>query len=178
MNKFLIGLLATSLSTTALAKDFGGNDEPEYDWARVVSVRPIVRIVQVSVPEEVCWNENVYHGSYDRTPDGWVVGSTVAGGIIGGAIGNRVGRGNGRPFTTAAGAFLGGALGYSAARSRPTMRVSSEEHCRTVNSYRSEERVDEYEVHYRYRGEIHETVLPYHPGNKIRVRVSVEPVAQ
>jgi uncharacterized protein YcfJ len=39
-----------------------------------------------------------------------------------------------------------------------------------------EERIDGYHVTYRYKGEIFTTRLPYDPGDRLKVQVSVTPV--
>ncbi|HZF31730.1 MAG TPA: hypothetical protein VE907_21610, partial [Gammaproteobacteria bacterium] len=69
---------------------------PQYVYARVVDVDPIVRYVTVDRPEQRCWNEVVQQSN---TPYG-VAGPTVAGGIIGAAIGRQFGSGNGRDALT------------------------------------------------------------------------------
>ena len=45
--------------------------------------------------------------------------------------------------------------------------------CRTVESM--EQRTNGYDVTYDYRGHTYTTVMPRDPGNRIRLRVSVEP---
>ena len=54
-------------------------------------------------------------------------------------------------------------------------RVSVEHRCRITDRHETEERVDGYQVTYRYKGETFETRLPYDPGDRIRVRVGVSP---
>ena len=61
----------------------------DYDYAQVVDVRPIVQVVEVSTPQEQCWQEEYlvdrnYGGSRSNTPG-------ILGAIIGGAIGNELG---------------------------------------------------------------------------------------
>ena len=45
--------------------------------------------------------------------------------------------------------------------------------CRMVDRW--ENRIASYEVTYQYGGRTYTTVLPYDPGPRMRVRVSVEP---
>src|SRR3569623_1632915 len=49
------------------------------------------------------------------------------------------------------------------------------ERCRTEHNSYQEERVVAYDVSYRYQGRLYTTRLPYDPGDRIRVRVHVEP---
>ena len=48
--------------------------------------------------------------------------------------------------------------------------------CRVVEVEREDRRVAGYDVEYRYRGEVYLSRLDYDPGERLRVRVSVEPI--
>jgi uncharacterized protein YcfJ len=148
-----------------------------YDYARVIDSRPIYQQVQVAVPEQHCWNEQVAtrhrSGSDSRTP---VVVSTIVGGAIGNALGNN--KSNQR-----VGAVVGAALGHSIGRdivaaNRSPARVSYQtlRQCETVESVHFEERVVGYQVRYRYQGQDRSIRMDHDPGDRIRVRVSVQPV--
>ena len=64
------------------------------------------------------------------------------------------------------------ANGYEAVQySRPVTR------CETHYSEQQEERIDGYEVLYRYKGQKYSTRMPHDPGRRIRVRVDIRPVA-
>ena len=96
-------------------------------------------------------------------------GGTVLGAIVGGALGNQVGKGDGRKAATIAGAVAGGAIGHQVAE-----RNGSTYEC--PDGYVQEERrVVGYDVEYTYKGENYMSRLPYDPGNRLRVRVSVTP---
>lgn len=169
-----------------------------YDYARVVDVDPIVRHVRVRTPVRECWEETRYdryddryddHGRYDRhdRPRS-EAGATIAGGIIGGVIGRQFGDGKGRDAMTLVGTLVGAAIGNERAsrgreyderyadygvyerQSRPVTR------CETRYRTDAEERIDGYRVTYRYRGQTYTTRTDYDPGDRIRVRVEVEPV--
>jgi uncharacterized protein YcfJ len=104
----------------------------------------------------------------------------VLGGIVGAVIGHQIGHGRGRDAATAAGAVVGAAVGsQQAERRRGQMPNSSREYtvqrCETHYSDAWEERTDGYRVTYVYHGHRQVTVLPYRPGNRIRVRVDVSP---
>jgi uncharacterized protein YcfJ len=93
-------------------------------------------------------------------------------------IGNQFGRGHGRDAATAAGALLGYSLArdsqrhhgyYSGGREYRTYQ----QRCATRTEYYNDERVTGYDVSYRYNGRVYYTVTDYHPGDRIRVEVSV-----
>lgn len=162
------GLLAAGcLSSTALA------DYERASYARVLNSKPIVRYVDVSVPREECWNEAVEH----HVEEDYTTGRTVLGGLIGAAIGNQIGRGRGNDAATVVGGLAGAAIGANSAKRdrRQKHYVTHERRCRTVYETHSEERIDGYDVTYRYAGETYTTRLPYDPGKRLPVHVSVIP---
>lgn len=160
----------------------------QYDWGEVLSVEPIISTRHQPISRNECWSQPVvyreparYYGGdryyeRDRTP-------AVIGAIVGGALGNQFGSGRGRDAATLAGA----ALGYSAVRDSQRHRggyyVSGgreyqvyEQRCAPRTEYVRDERVNGYDVTYRYRGEIYRTTTDYHPGDRIQVRVDVRPI--
>ena len=179
-----LALAASLLSGAAFAQNYGGYDEnysDGYDYAEVVSVDPLIDRVDRPVYRDECWQEPVtyrepvrYEGrSRNHAP-------AVLGGIIGGLVGNQFGHGHGRDAATVAGA----ALGYAAVRDTQRYNgggyyaggreyTSYEQRCATRTQYVSDERVNGYNVTYRYNGRLYTTVTDYHPGNEIRVRVDV-----
>ncbi len=172
-------LLSSSLSGVAMAGHdrgikAGRSGGDFYDYAKVVDVAPVVRVVRVNEPRRECWDEEVpvYETGYrSSTP-------MILGGIIGGAAGNTMGKGRGKDAATIAGVLLGGSIGRDIGQDhqRPaTVHHVTETRCRQVNDYREEERVDGYDVSYRYQGQLYHTRMPYDPGKKVRIRVSVEP---
>ena len=151
-----------------------------YDYARVTEVVPIVSYVDVRRPQRECWDEVVYYEEPRRRS---TAGSTIVGGIVGGVIGRQFGDGRGRDAMTVVGTLLGSAIGHDAAVRRQR-RESGEvysrtvERCETSYSIDRQERIDGYEVTYRYRGRTFTTRTDSHPGERIRVRVSVTPVTE
>ena len=156
---------------------FAGHDDGGRGWeyAKVVSAEPVYRQVRVSSPREECVEEpvterTVYRGRSDP-------GAVLIGGIIGGVIGHQFGSGRGQDIATAAGAVIGAQQG--AARShepgRVVERTVNRTHCRTVRETRYEDRVDGYDVTYRYHGRLYHTRTHGHPGKRIKVRVDVRP---
>jgi uncharacterized protein YcfJ len=175
----LIAAAALVGAGSASAQYRGGYQGPEYDYAEVLSVDPIIDRVERPVSRDQCWEEPVtyrepvrYHGHRDRAP-------AVLAGIVGGVIGNQFGHGRGRDASTAAGALLGYSMArdsqrhgggyYSGGREYTTY----ERRCSTRTDYYSDERVEGYDVTYRYNGRVYHTTTDYHPGDRIRVEVNV-----
>jgi len=144
--------------------------------APVVDAQPLVEIVQVSTPREVCRDERVEHYVEDR-PRGPRT-STIVGTVLGAAIGNNIVDGDDREGARIAGALLGGAIGRDVGRRKADRRrvVSYEQHCEIEHVTHEEERVSGYRVRYRYDGQTFVTRTDTHPGDTIRLRVSVAPI--
>lgn len=174
----LVAVAACAGAGLASAQYRGGY-EPEYDYARVIGVEPIIDVVERPVTRDECRQERVTYReparrhSRDRAP-------AVLGGIIGGVLGNQVGSGSGRDAATVAGA----ALGYSLARDSQRRDggyyraereyTRYEPRCTTRTEYRRDERITGYDVTYRYHGRTYHTVTDYDPGDRIRVEVDVD----
>jgi uncharacterized protein YcfJ len=173
MNKLMI---TAAVSAALLAPPaFAGHDdryERGWEWAKVVRVDPIYRSVRVSHPYEECFEEpvterTVYRGGHDP-------GAALVGGIIGGVIGHQFGK-NHRDghLATAAGAFIGAnhaARHHGYRGERVVERTVYETRCRTVREARHEDRIDGYDVTYKYHGRLYHTHTAHHPGKRIRVR--------
>ena len=150
----------------------------DYDYAPVVDVRPIVQIVEISTPQEQCWEEEYlverdYRRNRSATP-------SILGAIIGGAIGNELGH---NKSNQRVGTVVGAVLGHSVARDimrqqqGSTVReVETVERCETVYQSHEEERIVGYNVTYNYNGQDYTVRTDRDPGDQIQVRVSVEPV--
>jgi uncharacterized protein YcfJ len=171
-------------------------DNATFDYARVVSVDPVVESYQVNQPIEQCWDEkiptrqrysqNQRSRSKSRTPE-------VLGAIIGGVIGNQVGKrggGKARDVATIAGAVLGGSIGrdtknnnyrngnsnYDRYDDRHQTSYQTVQRCEVKDSYITKEQIVGYDVSYKYRGNVFYTQMSEHPGDKIKVKVTVNPV--
>ncbi len=158
-------LLATSLNASA-------NKITE---APVLSADPVYRTVRVNSPSERCWEEPVHvrsHNSQSKTPE-------ILGAIIGAAVGRNFGNGRGQDVATVAGAVLGGSVGRDVKNRRNgSGRTVYEQPCETVDNYRTEERIEGYDVTYRYNGDTYSTFTSNDPGHTIKVSVNVVPVEQ
>lgn len=169
----LLTLPAYAYETAALPAPF--------DYAVVDDVRMRTRIVNTPVQREECWEEPVtrYQPPIYRQPHSYT--PTIAGGIVGAVVGNQFGSGSGRDWATIAGSALGASIGrdyttsraYAPARSYTTI----EQRCRIVTDMQAEERPDGFLVTYTYNGRRYQMITPHHPGDRIKVRVDVSPVA-
>lgn len=132
---------------------------------------------------------NTNHNQTNRPSTNALVGS-----VIGGVIGNQLGRGHSRSSrtgATVAGAIIGGAIGSETradvqrhrrnnrhqpqTQSRPIYETRPVERCKRVVESRSEQRLQHYNVTYRYKGRNFTTRLPRDPGNRLELQVTVAP---
>lgn len=178
-----VALGVLTASTQVLARSDRPFGDDYYVDAKVVRVAPIVRVVQVATPREVCWDERVRHieshgGGYrDATLP------VIVGGVLGGVVGNQIGRRRHRGALTIAGSVIGAAVGHNVSQERQVQRprrrsyTTTERHCEIETDYRDEERIEGYDVTYRYNGRYFTTRTDHEPGKRIRVRVQVEPAS-
>ena len=171
----LFTLMAASASCSVFAADYD-------DFAKVTNVTP--QVEQINRPRQDCHTEMVQVNRQVQTPTQRTErsnGGAVIGGIAGAILGNQVGRGNGRTAATAAGAVIGAISGDridngSGSGQVVTETVTSEQpvqRCRTVDHWES--RTTGYSVSYDYKGRSYTSILPYDPGTRLKVNVSVTP---
>lgn len=170
---------ATAVSTSGYARNHGHGVGPVYDYAKVISSRPIVRYVTVTTPVKECWQDTEYF-TVDHRPPG-AAGSTLFGAILGGVVGHQFGSGRGNDAATVAGSLIGAAIANDAVRRRhgdayETTHSRPVTRCETQYRESREERIDGYEVVYRYNGQKYATRMPHDPGRRIRIRVDIRPV--
>ncbi len=137
------------------------------NYGQVVEVEPIYQ--NISIPEErqVCERRRSNDYRYKRNES--AAGKAILGGIIGGAIGNRFGKGRGRDASTALGVLIGAGIGANKSKShynRPD--------CYIETYYNNEERFMGYDVTYEFNGELYQTQMQEHPGDRVRLRVNVD----
>ena len=150
-----------------------------YEDARVLSSTPIYRVVESSIPQRECWEEEVVRHEPSRHYDSATPG--LFGMLIGGALGNAVGH---HKSSQRVGAVVGAVLGGSIARDisranadrRDPVYVDIQERCRTNYHTVQEEKLVGYDVRYSYNGAQHTVRMPEDPGSSVRIRVDVEPV--
>ena len=164
-SKLIIAAMGLATLPLAQAQDFE-------DFGRVVRVQP--RVEQIRMPRQECRTEYVQVPVEQQRG----VGGGIVGGIVGGLLGNQVGSGSGRVAATAAGAIAGAMVGDRAENNNrgqgPAVQEQAVRQCRTVDAYES--RTYGYDVTYEYRGQTHTTLMNRDPGNRVRLRVSVQPV--
>lgn len=167
MKKFI---LLPLLAATALTV----NAQTYVDTARVRSVQP--QYESVTVPRQECTSQwiNETHRVEDRRN----YGGAVIGGVAGAVLGNQIGKGHGREAATALGAVVGAFTG-----DRVSNRDRGERYeqvprqvqtCQTVNDV--QQHLTGYQVIYDYRGQQFVALMPQDPGDRLKVRVSVEPL--
>lgn len=173
--KTTVLLLAASLASPAAFA--GHKNKHNYDYARVVNAEPITKIVRTSVPRQECWDEQVSHYQEPRhrsaTP-------TIVGAIVGGLIGNELGNNkDAKKGGILVGSVLGGSIGRDIGRKHAEPGhhyYTTEQVCKTYQDYHEEERITGYRVSYKYHGNVYHTRMPHHPGDRIKVKVTVTPV--
>jgi uncharacterized protein YcfJ len=161
--KLMIAAMGLAALPLAQANDFE-------DFGRVVRVQP--RVEQVRMPRQECRTEYVQVPVQQQRG----AGGGIVGGIVGGLLGNQVGSGSGRVAATAAGAIAGAMVGDRAENDNRPQGVQEQavRQCRTVDAVES--RTNGYDVTYEYRGQTYTSLMSRDPGNRVRLRVSVQPL--
>ena len=170
--------IATTIACSLSLVSLGVAAETRYETAQVIESNPIYKVVEVSTPQEQCWEEEI---SVDRPANRAQNGTpVVVSTIIGGAIGNAVGHNKtNKRVGTVLGAVLGHTIGRDIMRQnqQPEYReYQTVQRCKTVYQQHEEERLTGYQVTYLYNGEEYSIRTDSDPGDEIRVRVSVQPV--
>ena len=171
--QLIVAVAARSLLAAGSARA-----ETSYEYAQVVESQPIYQVVAVSTPQEQCWEEQI---AIDRYPSRHRSNTPVlVSTIIGGAIGNALGHDKSNQRV---GAVLGAMLGHSIGRdimrqdNQPGIReFETVQRCETVYQQHEEERLVGYRVTYLYNGTEYSIRTDSDPGDRIRIRVSVQPV--
>ncbi|GAA6138212.1 glycine zipper 2TM domain-containing protein [Arenicella sp. 4NH20-0111] len=193
LKKFALPLIIagsmTLVSVPVAAKKYRSYANEAFDYAKVVNVEPLYETYQVNNPVEQCYDERVRvrdnrrHSRHDsKTPE-------ILGGIIGGAIGNRIGKkggGKARDVATVVGAVLGGSIARDVKHNKRNNRYHDRydrqdryetvQRCETRDSYETRQELIGYDVTYKYRGNIFHNRFDEHPGKRIKVKVTVNPV--
>jgi len=142
-----------------------------YDYARVIRVERLGSYGRDYSRQ--CYDNRERYGNQYGNQSGINEGAVI-GAIAGGAIGNQLANGNSRTAATVTGALIGGLIGQSVDRNN---RGEYERHyvqCRSDYGY-NQGRNSNYRVTYRYRDRLYSTIMPYHPGNNVRVRIDMRP---
>lgn len=193
IKKFALPLVIASsvafVSVPVAAKKYRAYANEAFDYAKVVNVEPLYETYQVNSPVEQCYDERVrvrddrrYSRHDSKTPE-------ILGGIIGGAIGNRIGKrggGKARDVATVVGAVLGGSIARDVKHNNHGKRYQDRhnrgdryetvQRCETRDSYATHQELIGYDVTYKYRGNTFHNRFDEHPGKRIKVKVTVNPV--
>ena len=141
----------------------------QFDYARVTDARPIYETVTRRVPVEKCWVETVRVDHRDQ-------GATLVGGLIGAAIGHNLGHGKRHQGArTLAGAVIGASIANGATNHQRHSEYRDIKRCDTHYDLERYQELVGYDVTYRYHGQTYRTSTDAHPGDRIRVAVSVRP---
>jgi len=137
------------------------------DTAEVIATVPVYG--SINEPRRQCWTETVT--TYQEAPRSY--GGTVLGTLTGGLIGSTIGNGNGRVAAAAAGAAIGALVGNRAdERNNHTVAVPQQvQRCQVVDNHR--QGITGYQVTYNYNGRNSTVILPYDPGSRVNVSISV-----
>ena len=196
--KIIVILLALATAPSVWAGH--NNDsysEPAYDnamvdYAKVIDVQPITETIQIPEERQVCTERPVQR----RVAESRSAGPAILGAIVGGVIGNQLSRGHrnkhghgrghgqrnrnndGRAFATMTGAAIGSSIasGVQYSKYPPRYYTDHAQVCGTETTWRSEERVVAWDVSWKYRGQVYHSRMNQAPGDRIPVRVSVNPV--
>ena len=164
----VLAVSAAVLTSAAGAQPYGSHsDGVSFGYATVLRATPAYETVRVVDQQQQCDD-----GGYVRERKDTTAG-TVLGAVVGGALGNQVGKGDGRKAATIAGAVAGGVIGHNIAKGDSDR--SQPGPCRMVDVEHEDRRVSGYDVEYNYKGEVYFARMAYDPGNRIRVRVTVQP---
>ena len=179
----LVTALGATLATASIAQADDYFDEGRIDYARVIHVTPITKTVEVSNPVERCWDKQVaYNTPRYNSHSGYVHRNEAYGAIIGAVVGNQVAKkSSNRKAATVAGAVIGTMIGNDMKKKKQGyynnhVSYKTVKHCEVQQNVSYEETVVAYKVRYKYRGKEYTTRMNHHPGDRIKVRVSVTPV--
>ncbi len=170
LSKIMLSALALGAMPMVQAAEFE-------DYGRVVRVEP--RVEQIRQPRQECKTEYV-QVPVQQQPQQRSAGGSIVGAIAGGILGNQVGGGSGRAAATAAGVLAGAVVGDRISNDGRQMANQPQDiqeqairQCRTVDAW--EKRTIGYDVTYDYRGRSYTSMMQRDPGERVRLRVSVEP---
>jgi uncharacterized protein YcfJ len=178
MTKFTVIFATTAMlalclnAATAQAAEFD-------DYARVINVTP--QLEQVNVPRQECRTEYENPQRQPQREPERSAGGAIIGGLAGGLIGSQVGGGNGKIAAAAVGAITGAIIGdrvdndNNGNNNNSQARYESRQvrQCRQIDNW--ETRTTGYAVTYEYNKRTYTSMMPYDPGTRIKLHVSLTP---
>ena len=182
--KIALSLVVGTLTLTATSAHAGKHSRhyENTDYAKVIDVYPVTKQIKYSEPVRHCYDQKVWHESprkhYKHSRKNEIIGALI-GAAVGNQVGKNVGGRNGRDISTAAGAVIGGVIGHENSRKHyskhSTGYYKTVKHCDTSHNVHYEDKIVAYKVTYKYHGQIYKTRTKYHPGDRLKVRVNVNP---
>jgi uncharacterized protein YcfJ len=166
-------LLSLCLSATlAQAAEFD-------EYARVINVTP--KLEQVNVPRQECRTEYEAPQRQPQRDQERSAGGAIIGGLAGGLLGRQVGGGNGKIAAAAVGAITGAIIGDRVDNENNGNNNNSQgqyesrqvRQCRNIDNW--ETRTTGYAVTYEYNNRTYTSVMPYDPGSRIKLHVTLTP---
>lgn len=179
-------------------------ESTRYGWADVLRVDPVYEQATDNAPltgdegKPPCNDEPPPPSPPPPQHDGGQADNraagTVIGALVGVVVGHAFGRGDGNKAATVAGGVAGGIAGnrIAAAQDQAANQAQTQadaerdavtaslRDCRETRPIRGssqpERRIVGYDVEYRYKGEIYMARLPFDPGDRMRVKITVVPV--
>lgn len=184
-------LISTQLSTASVlvsaifaASVQAGHrsDNSFFDSAKVINADPVYETVVRQAPREQCWNERVQYSGHRHYRESAT--PVLIGAILGGALGNELGHHKrNKQVGAVVGGLLGGSIGRDIARNNSHNNGHYEhadyevvERCKVRHETYEEQELVGYNVSYRYKGQTYHTQTSQHPGDRLRLRVSVQPI--
>ena len=178
MSHRTINILVTAGLATFTPTAFAAEDDAGFHiWADVVDVQPLVTTRYETHPVPHCPPGKKHQRQHRLDQSNTEVLPVLFGGVIGGVIGHQFGSGNGKKAMTLIGALTGASIAGSRHRNNRDYRNVSRGTCRTGYEKREIQEIDGYQVTYRYLGREFERVTNEHPGNKIKLYVTAQPVS-
>jgi len=179
----LVTGLISSVAVVGLA-NAGNYTQSRIDYARVIHVKPITKTVETSTPIEKCWDEQVAHRKPRHHNNGYIHKNEAFGALIGAVVANQAAkRSSNRKAVTAAGAVIGTMIGNDVKKKNQRNHYDDQytsyrtvKQCHVEHQVSYTEQVVAYKVRYKYRGKEYTTRMNNHPGDRIKVSVSVTPV--
>ena len=152
----------------------------QFVYGKVIEAKPVYDIITTRSPLKQCWQEPVT-STYRINRGGHnSAAGTLAGGLIGGIIGHQFGKGRGKQVATAMGTLVGAQIGHDSSDHgyaySDNTSVSYRDVCEVTHEESYKKVLDGYQVTYRYKGNKYEARMPYDPGDKVKLKVSINPV--
>lgn len=165
-NSTLTTLIALVMTSFALCMPANAQNIVLTDTARVIDVQDLI----TQIPQQQC-SQNA---PINNNQSGRSNGGSIIGGIAGALLGSQVGQGNGKVAAAAVGGIVGALSGDRLDNQNSGYNQSSYGSSNScVTRYVTQ--VTGYLVTFDYNGRQGQKRMSYHPGQTVRVTITVEP---